>query len=74
MMRQHGFGMAELLVAMTVGLLVLLLAGALLVSSNRAWLAQAEAAGVEDGGRQLGPGRDRHRLRRRGPAAHRRAR
>ncbi len=51
MKRQHGLGMAELLVAMAVGLLVLLLAATLLVSSNRAWLAQAEAAEVEDGGR-----------------------
>ena len=51
MRRQHGLGLAELLVAMAVGLVVLLLAGALLVSSNRAWLAQAEAAEVEDSGR-----------------------
>jgi type IV pilus assembly protein PilW len=47
----RGLGMAELMVAMAVGLLVLLLAAAMLVASNRAYVAQADAAEVEEGGR-----------------------
>ncbi|MFL6674583.1 MAG: PilW family protein [Massilia sp.] len=49
--RQAGVTMAELLVSMALGLLVLLGAGALLVAANRAYVAQAEAAAVDDGGR-----------------------
>lgn len=49
--RQRGATMAELLVSMAVGLVVLLAAGALLVSSSRSYAAQAEAAALDDGGR-----------------------
>lgn len=49
--RQHGLTMVELSVAAAVGLLALLFAALLLASANHAYLAQAEAAEVEDGGR-----------------------
>jgi type IV pilus assembly protein PilW len=49
--RQHGMTMAELLVSMALGLAVLLAAGSLLASVNRAWVAQSEAAAADDGGR-----------------------
>jgi type IV pilus assembly protein PilW len=49
--RQHGTTLAELLVSMALGLMVLLGAGALLVSINRAYTAQVEAAAADDGGR-----------------------
>jgi type IV pilus assembly protein PilW len=48
---QHGMTLAELLVSMALGLMVLLGAGALLVSINRAYTAQLEAAAADDGGR-----------------------
>lgn len=51
MMRQRGAGMAELLVALAVGMLAMLLAAGLLVTANRAYVAQTEAATVDDGGR-----------------------
>lgn len=49
--RQAGITLAELLVAATVGLLAMLLAGGLLVSANAAYVAQGEAAAVDDNGR-----------------------
>jgi type IV pilus assembly protein PilW len=48
---QRGLTLVELMVALAVGLLVLLLATTLLVSANIAYVSQAEAAGVDDGGR-----------------------
>jgi type IV pilus assembly protein PilW len=50
MMRERGLSLAELLVAMAVGLLVLLCAGSLLASANRAQAEQAEAAEMEEAG------------------------
>jgi type IV pilus assembly protein PilW len=49
--RQHGMTLAELMVALTVGLGIVLMAGRLLVLANGAYAAQIEAAGVEDAGR-----------------------
>jgi type IV pilus assembly protein PilW len=49
--RQRGMTVAELLVAMAIGLFVLSAAGALLVSANGAYAAQANAAAVDDSGR-----------------------
>lgn len=49
--RQHGMTLAELMVALTVGLGIVLMAGRLLVLANGAYAAQVESAGVEDGGR-----------------------
>ncbi|HZV63827.1 MAG TPA: PilW family protein [Telluria sp.] len=49
--KQHGLTHAELLVAMALGLMVALMAGALLVSANGAYQSQVDAAGVDDGGR-----------------------
>ncbi|MEO7493768.1 MAG: PilW family protein [Massilia sp.] len=43
--------MAELLVAMSVGMLVLLFGGVLLISANRAYVAQLQRAGIDDNGR-----------------------
>jgi type IV pilus assembly protein PilW len=51
MRRQRGATLAELMVALTIGMLVLLLAAGLLVSANAAYIAQVEAAAVDDGGR-----------------------
>jgi type IV pilus assembly protein PilW len=48
---QRGMTLASLLVSMTIGLAVLLAAGSLLVSSNRAYVAQVEGAAQDDGGR-----------------------
>lgn len=50
-MRQRGLTMVELMVAVTVGLLVLLVAGAMLVSANRGHAAQEDAARLDDSGR-----------------------
>jgi type IV pilus assembly protein PilW len=50
-LRQRGITLAELLVSMTLGLAVLLAAGGLLVASSRAYVAQAEGAAQDDGGR-----------------------
>jgi type IV pilus assembly protein PilW len=50
-LRQRGMTMAELLVSMTLGLAVLLASGALLAAANRGYVAQADAARVDDGGR-----------------------
>lgn len=49
--RQRGLTMVELMVAITVGLLVLLFAGAMLISANRGHAAQEEAARLDDSGR-----------------------
>ena len=49
--RQRGMTMAELLVAMTVGLGVLLAAGSLFVWSTRAFAAQVETAAMDEAGR-----------------------
>ena len=49
--RQRGMTLAELMVALAVGLVVALAAGRLLVLANGAYAAQVEAAAIEDGGR-----------------------
>ena len=51
LVRQRGLTISELMVAATVGLLVLLAAGVLLVSSNRGHAAQEDAARLDDSGR-----------------------
>lgn len=51
MRRQHGFTIAELMVALAVGMLAMLMAAGLLVSASAAYVAQLEAAAVDDGGR-----------------------
>jgi type IV pilus assembly protein PilW len=52
--RARGMTLAELMVALAVGLVVALTAGRLLVLANGAYAAQVEAAGIEDGGRFAG--------------------
>ena len=47
---QAGMTLVELLVSMALGLAVLLAAGALLVSANAAYVAQAESAAMHEGG------------------------
>lgn len=49
--RQAGLTVVELMVALTLGLLVALTTVSLLVSASAAWVAQAEAANVDDAGR-----------------------
>lgn len=49
--RQRGLTLVELMVAITLGLLVLLFAAAMLVSANRGHAAQEEAARLDDSGR-----------------------
>lgn len=49
--RQRGMTIAELMVSLAVGLLVVLLAGAMLVSANKGHSAQEEAARLDDSGR-----------------------
>jgi type IV pilus assembly protein PilW len=49
--RQRGVTLAELMVATAVGMLVMLMAAGLLVSANAAYVAQVEAAAVDDSGR-----------------------
>jgi type IV pilus assembly protein PilW len=51
MRRQRGATLVELMVALTIGMLVLLLAAAMLVSANAAYSAQIEAAALDDAGR-----------------------
>jgi type IV pilus assembly protein PilW len=51
MIRQRGMTLVELMVALTTGLGIVLMAGRLLVLANGAYAAQIESAGVEDGGR-----------------------
>jgi type IV pilus assembly protein PilW len=48
---QRGLTLVELMVALAIGLGIVLMAGRLLVLANGAYAAQAESAGVEDGGR-----------------------
>lgn len=49
--RQNGMTLAELLVALAVGLGVLLAGAVLMVSANQAYVAHEDAAGIDDGGR-----------------------
>lgn len=49
--RQRGVTLVELMLALALGLLVLLLAAVLLLSSNASYIAQTEAASVADSGR-----------------------
>jgi type IV pilus assembly protein PilW len=51
LIHQRGMTLVELMVALTIGLGIVLMAGRLLVLANGAYAAQAESAGVEDGGR-----------------------
>ena len=51
MRRQRGITIAELLVAVTIGLLVTLLAVTVMVSASASHVAQTEAAAVDDAGR-----------------------
>jgi type IV pilus assembly protein PilW len=49
--RQRGMTLAELMVALAVGLAIVLAAGRLLVLANGAYAAQVESSAVDDGGR-----------------------
>jgi type IV pilus assembly protein PilW len=49
--RQAGFSLVEFLVAAAVGALLLLMGTVMLVSANTAYTAQADGAGIDDGGR-----------------------
>ncbi|MBC7456578.1 MAG: PilW family protein [Massilia sp.] len=51
MSRQRGLTVAELLIAVVIGALVALLAVTLLLTSNAGFLAQAQAASVDEAGR-----------------------
>lgn len=51
MKRQRGLTMVELMVAITAGLLVLLFAGAMLISANRGHAALEDSARLDDSGR-----------------------
>lgn len=48
---QGGLTVTELMVALALGLLVMLAAGSMLVSANRSFSSQADAAAVDDAGR-----------------------
>ena len=48
---QGGLTLAELLVALALGLGVLLAGGVLMIGANRAYVAHEDAAGIDDGGR-----------------------
>jgi type IV pilus assembly protein PilW len=50
-LHERGLSLAELLVAMTISLFVLLAAAALFASANGAYVAQGELASAEEGGR-----------------------
>jgi type IV pilus assembly protein PilW len=50
-LRQRGLTLVELMVSMAIGLGVLLAAGALLASANRAYVAQLDAAARDEDGR-----------------------
>ncbi|WP_036173767.1 PilW family protein [Massilia sp. 9096] len=50
-MRVRGLSLAEMLVALALGLATVLIAGRLLLLATRAQAAQAEAAALDDGGR-----------------------
>ena len=49
--RQHGMTLVELMIALTIGALVLLGAGSLLGIANASYAAQRDATAVDDGGR-----------------------
>ncbi len=49
--RQRGVTVVELMIALTLGMLLVLVATSLLVVSNAGFVAQAEAASVDDAGR-----------------------
>jgi type IV pilus assembly protein PilW len=49
--RQGGATIAELMVASAIGTMAMLMAAGLLVSANAAYVAQVEAAALDDGGR-----------------------
>ena len=49
--RQAGMTLAELLVALALGLGVLLAGGVLMVGANRSYVAHEDAAAIDDGGR-----------------------
>jgi type IV pilus assembly protein PilW len=49
--RQHGMTLVELMIALTIGALVLLGGGSLLGIANASYAAQRDAAAVDDGGR-----------------------
>jgi type IV pilus assembly protein PilW len=49
--RQAGLTLAELLVALALGLGVLLAGGVLMIGANRAYVAHENAAAIDDGGR-----------------------
>jgi type IV pilus assembly protein PilW len=49
--RQAGMTLAELLVALALGLGVLLAGSLLMIGANKAYVAHADAAGIDDGGR-----------------------
>ena len=51
LIRQRGLTLVELMVALTIGVGIVLMAGRLLALANVAYAAQAESAGVADGGR-----------------------
>lgn len=51
MRRQRGLSMVELMIALALGLLATLLASSLLINANAGYVAQTEAAAVEDAGR-----------------------
>ena len=51
MIGQRGATIVELMVALTVGMLVLLMTAGMLVSANAAYAAQVEAAALDDAGR-----------------------
>ena len=51
MRRQRGLGMAELLVALAIGMLVTLTAATLLLSAQASYVAHTDAARVDDAGR-----------------------
>lgn len=48
---QHGLTLVELLVALVLGMLIVLAAGATLVYASASFAAQAQAAAIDDGGR-----------------------
>lgn len=50
-LRQQGLSLAELLVAMALGVAVALAAGMLFIGSNRAYASQTQAAEMDDAGR-----------------------
>jgi type IV pilus assembly protein PilW len=50
-LREAGMTLAELLVALGLGLGVLLAGGVLMIGANRSYVAHEDAAGIDDGGR-----------------------